>query len=216
MEKSEENKGVDKSATPPAAVTDDKGVPWENRAKEFERKLSDAQARLQELETRRSEPAPAPADEEKAAEMKKQKILEFVEDPEGYIERRLVEREWRREEPQAVDWLKTQGMTDEDKPRISQIIKEHGISAPSPMARAKAAWKILRSETLEKEFSSKEADRKREDSVTRSMPDGSSRSTPTKTGPKRAELVAQLRDASRSGDMQKEIQLINLLEDVRE
>ena len=84
------------------------------------------------------------------------------------------------------------------------------------MLRAKAAWNILKAEKLEKEFSTFQADRKRENTVTKTMPDSSSRSVSTDTKPKRADLIAQLKQAAAKGESRMEIELINLLEDVRE
>lgn len=219
MEKSEETKAVEKAADAATAVTDDKdekGVPWKNRAAEFQRKLEDSQKEIENLRSRATEAKTTPSESD-VAEAKKQEIVRMVEmGPDAYFEQKRTEWEWKKEFPQAEDWLRTQGMTEDERPLIRKIIEDHGISAPSPMLRAKAAWKILRAEKLEKEFASQESDKKREDSVKSTMPDSGSRSTATKTGPKRAELLAELRDVSKKGDRFREAELLDQLSDVRE
>ena len=177
------------------------------------RELS-AQMSAQEMETTKTETV---VTEDEKAEAKKRQIYEFANDPDAYIDRRLAEREFKKELPAAEQWIKSQdGFAPEDETKVMHIIREHGLQQPSPMLRAKAAWKILQAEKLEKEFSDIKADRKRENTVTKTMPDSTSRSVSTDTKPKRSDLIAQLKTAAAKGDSRRERDLINLLEDVRE
>jgi len=200
---------------------DDKGVPWENRAKEFERKHAEL---LKENEALKAQIDAAPmesggeddGDGKTDQEETKKKLLEFVSDPDSYIESILLSRQAKRELPQAVAWLKEQsGYTPDDNARIAQVISEYGINHPSPLVRAKAAWQFIRSERLEKEAADKAADGKREKDASKTMPEGVGKSQAKGTGPKRADLLKQLAAAENRGDWQQSSELINLLEDVR-
>ena len=210
MENAEQ--GVKDGATPANVTADEKGVPWENRAKEMERKHGEAIKRIQELEARVSQPATEPAAEE-VAEAKKQKIAEFVEDPDAYIDRKVQEREFKRRLPEAISWLKSQsGFGEGDDVVVDRVIHENGLVHPDPMLRAKAAWGILKAERLEREFS----EGQRRDRISSSMPEGSGRSVQKQDAPKRADLISQLKTAQKQGDHQGTLRLLSQLEDVRE
>lgn len=193
---------------------DHRGVPLENVVKEYQRKLEDATKRIGDLEAR---VVPAKAEEagpsaEESAEERKMRLQEFVSDPDAYIERRLLQREFEREKPAAEAWLRSQkDFSNDDEVRILQIIKENQLFQPSPMLRAKAAFNLLQAEKLQREF----VDQTRERSVMASMPEGAGRATPKKAGPSRGELIAQLAEAERSGHRGKALDILNLLEDVR-
>lgn len=193
----------------PKPEVDDKGVSWENRAKEMERKLKAAEARANELAQKVETTKPQPSVDERKAAVER-RLMEFVEDPDNYLERHYQERKFRDELPEAEQWLRTQeGYSPEDDSRIGAIIQEHGLNQPSPKLRAKAAWKILKAEKLEREFS----DKKREDRVSKSAPDGNGRSTPTNSGkPSRADLLKDLR---KSRNAQEQAAILGKLEDTR-
>lgn len=203
-------KDVNATESSPDVKADAKGVPWENRAKEFERKyeeqrleFEDMKARMANLET----PVRETSKEDEAAEGR-EKLQQLVKDPDAYIERRLMERELQRELPAAESWVRSQpDFMKEDEIRLAQIIKEHGLSQPSPMLRAKSAYRILKAEKLEREF----VDKTRQSNVQGAMLEGSGRAAPKKDGPSRNDLLNQLRDAEKSGDILRSAMLVTQL-----
>ena len=218
----EEAKGATTDGSPTvvteATDKDEKGVPWKNRAQEFQRKYEETQKELEKVKSAPPETKALEApNEDEQREKRKARLYDFVEDPDKYIEGRIAEREIKREMPAAEAWVRSQeGFAVEDEAHIMRIIREHGLNQNSPMLRAKSAWQILKAEKLEREFSQGKADKSREDRVSRTTPDSASRSAATRTGPKRAEIIAQLKQAADAGDSRKQADLLNQLEDVRE
>ena len=204
-----DEKGVE---TPvPPTDKDERGVPWEQRAKEYERKFNELRGEVDALKAR-PEPVPEPkVDQEEAV---KQELVRLAQNPRGYIQEVLTETDFKKELPKAESWIKTQeGYSSSDDSEIARVIKEHHINSPSPMVRAQTAWKLLQSEKLSKELASLRSNQERE-SGQRSAPDNSGRSAQTQT-PKRSELLAKLRDAERRGDNHASAALLDQLEDAR-
>lgn len=207
--KVDEKPVTDPKADPAKPETDPRGVPWENRAKELERKLNAAVA---EIETLKNPAKPSSVDDRQKE--KERIIMEFVEDPQGFISREHQRLKFQEELPQAESWLKSQpNFSEADTQRLGEIIRENGIMAPSPMLRARAAYKILAAEKIEREFQ----DKQRQEKVKSTSPDAPQRSANTVDNkPKKAELVEQLRKAQIKGDMNESTRLILALEKVRE
>lgn len=206
----DDQKDVKSAESSPDVKVDAKGVPWENRAKEFERKYEEMRSKNEEFEARmaRLESPKVDATHEDQAAVGREKLQEFVSDPDAYLERRLLEREFQREIPQAESWLRTQpDFSKEDESRVAQIIRENGLSQPSPMLRAKAAYKLLKAEKLERDF----VDRTRQNQAQGAMLEGTGRSTPKQDGPTRDELLKQLAKADNEGDFMKSALLVTQL-----
>jgi len=225
METKPQETGVKNTGAPPDAVSgqekekDERGVSWENRAKEYERKLEETRREMEELKARIPGNGTNGQDsrQEDSAEAKKNKILDFVNDPDAYIEQQVRLREAKRELPQAAQWLRSQdGFKSEDEQRIAAVIQEYGLIDPSPMVRAKAAWRILQGEKLEKELAAGRSGKAREESIMRASPDGTARTSPSKQQKSRKELLVMLRDAEQKGDFQESARVVDLLEDARE
>lgn len=223
---SDENKDVkqsgDSSGTTNVAnsAVDEKGVPWENRAKEFERKLQDLQAKYEELQST-SEEVPTPVEsptKEQLEEMTKQELLEFVRvGPKAFFDKVLSEKSYKEQLPQAGDWIKNQsGYIEEDQARLIQIEREHNLTG-MPLSVAKTAWKILQAEKLEKEFQALRSNQTREDTVSNQKTEGTGKSIPAGTGKlKRSDVIKLLAEAQKSGDYVKSQECIGMLEDLRE
>jgi len=216
----ETEKGVKTEGSPAPVTVDDKGVPWENRAKENERKLEAAQKEIDALKARVSS-IPEPRYEEPSPEViqeeKKKRLMEFVEDPDGYIERQITQKEHRKEVPLAQQWLKTQPQySPEDDSRIVQIIQERELFNQSPMKRAQTAYEILKAEKLEREFSKYKQDSSRETSLGQAMGEGTGRSVKKENAPRRSDLLKELAQAEKAQDYRRAAEIGDMLSDVRE
>lgn len=205
MEPEVKDTAVKTEGTQPVPEKDNRGVSWENRAKEMERKYAELHAKVEAM----NQPKPNPDD---PAKQKERVIMEFVEDPHGFVDREIQKRKHSEELPEAESWLRSQPhYASTDDARIGEIIRENQLLHPSPKMRAKAAYNILKAEKLEREF----ADKKRESDVTKSSPDGSARSAPVKTEVTRRDLIKQLDLAQRRGDSNESYRILSKLEDVR-
>lgn len=193
-----------KEPAPPAGTDkDSRGVSWENRAKEMERKYKDLEARVNSM----NQPPAKP----ELPEDKQKRLMEFVDDPDGYLDNYYQKRKFDEELPQAEDWLAKQPhFTNWDHAKAK--LREHGINFASPLRAVRTLNEILKAEALEREFSEK----KRETAVEKSAPEGSTRTVPVNTKPKRHDLIKQLAAAQRKGDTQTSYRLIAQLEDVRD
>lgn len=202
-----------KVADPPTAETgkDERGVPWEQRAKEFERKFNEAKAEAETLKASRVEEPKVETQEEL-----RKRLEDFATDPDGYIERVYEGRKRKEEFSNVIPFLKSQeGYTSEDNVRLVQIEKDYDLQSSSPLARARAAWDILQKEKLAVEVGKLRSNSGREAEL-KSGPEGSGRSAPQSNTPKRAELLAQLAISEKKGDLQSSAKLVDMLSDVRE
>jgi hypothetical protein len=202
MEPEKDKPVTETKEAPPAAATDKdpRGVSWENRAKELERKLQSVEAKMNA--------APKPPE---LPEDKQKRLMEFVEDPDGYMDRHYQQRKFNEELPVAEKWLAQQPhFTTWDDAKA--LISEHGISFHSPSKAVKTVNELLKARALEREFSEK----KRVETVEKSSPEGSVRTAPVNGKPKRHDLIKQLAAAQRKGDSQASYRILNQLEDVRE
>jgi hypothetical protein len=196
----------DKPVTPPAPAAgsdkDERGVDWKNRAMEYERKLKDLETKVTAMQ-----PPPAPV-----VPPDTQKELEhFVADPQGYLENHYQRRRFQEELPKAEKWLSEQAHFP-GWDRAKEVIRNHGIDFSDPHRGARTVNEILKAEALEREFNEK----KREKDVTKSGPEGGSRSAPVENKTTRRDLIKQLAAAQRKGDLNESMRLIDKLEDVRE
>src|SRR3990167_1973126 len=140
MEPEVKDKPVNDKAAPASAdEKDSRGVPWENRAKELERKLKDVEARLAAAPAA-PQPAPVPEDKQK-------RLMEFVEDPDGYMDRHYQQRKFNEELPQAEKWLSMQAhFTNWDDAKA--VIHEHRINFQNPMLGARTVNELLKARAL--------------------------------------------------------------------
>lgn len=192
------------TAAPAAAenkdsVKDERGVDWKNRAMEYERKYKELEAKV---------PAKEPTPQ--LPEDKQKRLMEFVEDPDGYLDRHYQERKFREELPVAEDWLSKQPHFS-GWDRVKDLVKEHQIGG-SPMRAARTVSELLKAEALEREFS----DKKRTETISKSSPDTVSRTTTVDNKTTRRDLIKQLAKAQAKGDMQESARLLDKLEDVRD
>lgn len=210
---------VKKEGAPSDTEKDEKGVPWENRAKEAQRKYDEAMSRLNDLESRMNQSKAGETSPEETAKQREARLQEFVSDPDSYIERKITERRLQEEYPRALAWIKEQKgfNADQDMVQITRIIKDYGLETnPSFMSRARAAWDILKAQKLEKEFTDLTSDRTREQALGKGRPEGAGKAVPPQTAPKRSEVLAKLHEAQKRGDYMKSAEYISMLEDVRE
>lgn len=203
------------------AEKDHRGVPKKNVDSEWKRKYEELASETEQIRARMSQiedQGKKAANPEDDTEARRKKIEDFVSDPDAYIEKRVRDREFARELPNAVEWLKSQkDYSHKDEAEIARIIRENGLNhTPSPMARAKSAWKILQAERLSSEFESRKMDMEREEVLKKNGPDGSKRSANVNTSPKRDELIKKLAEAEKKGDMMASARLLDKLEDTRE
>lgn len=185
------------SSAPPAV--DDKGVPYMNRVKELERKYQEAMEKLEKLQEESPEPEPVPQPDAE--------LQELVKNPKAYTARVLQELQLKAETPKAVEWLQSQEGYDREE--VLRTIREHNLEyIPSPMQQAKAAWEIVQKEKLAKKIKDFEANPHSTEPPGKSVPSGPK--------PKRADLIAKLKEASLLGNDDEKARIIGLLEDVRE
>ncbi len=192
-------------AAPAKTDVDAKGVSWENRAKEMERKYRDLEAKV-------NAPAPQPESRDDRAKGNEQLLQDFVANPVEVMDRHYQMRKFQDELPVAENWLKTQDyFSPEDQDRLGQIIRENGFTQPSPMARARAAYAILKGEKLEREFS----DKKREDKISKTAPDSGGKTAPVDGKPNRNDVLKLLAKAQAKRDHHESARLLGVLEDTR-
>lgn len=191
----------------PAAASDkdERGVSWENRAKEYERKMKELETKVNQMSAPK-EPAAPPVPEDT------QKILgDFVQDPARFLDNHYQARKFQEELPKAEKWLSEQPhFQDWEKAKV--LIREHRIDFTDPHRGARTVSDLMKKEALEREFSEK----KREDTVNKSGPDGGSRSKPVESKTTRRDLIKQLQVAQKRGDLQESTRLLGALEDVRD
>lgn len=210
----EKTEKPDKTEKTEKSGVDEKGVPWENRAKESERKLAEAMKRLEDLEASKTERTDTRVGE---SELTQEELRRLVQNPRKYISDLYAEENFRRETPKALEWLKSQeGYEDGDLKLVQQTISEYGISDASAMKRAEAAWKIVSRAKLEKQLASLKADGQREREASAGRTEGKGKSETKTTTLKRSDLIKQLAEAQRKSDMNETVKIIDLLEDHRE
>ncbi len=201
MEPKVEDKPVP-AAPAAASEKDERGVSWENRAKEYERKMK-------ELETKVNQMA---APKEPAVPEDTQKLLgDFVSDPAKFLDNHYQQRRYQEDLPKAEKWLSEQPHF-QDWEKAKALIREHRIDFSDPIRGARTVSDLMKKESLEREFSEK----KRETTVNKSGPDGGSRSTPVATKTTRRDLIKQLQKAQAKGDLQESTRILGALEDVRD
>lgn len=202
---------------------DNKGVPLENRFKEYERKIEEKfEARLEqqrkeinELKNQRQFERTAPSNFIEKNDPQK-KLEKFIEDPDAYIDQRDYQRDFQRQVPQAESWLKTQkGYTPEARARVDALIYEHKLNTPNhmPMERAQIAWKLVESEMRAKEYESQSDELKREAAIKSSGGEGKGKNAPKDSVDKHQELIKRLAKAEREGDMDTSIKVMDALQD---
>lgn len=174
------------------------GVPWENRAKEYERKYNDLLTRLDDIEAK----VTSDSKEEKVSkgsgtDVKQEKIAKFVDDPDIYIRNLMMQREIEKEKPEAIAWLHSQTGYDlsKDDFEITRVIKERNLSG-SPKSVAKTAWDVVYKEKLENELKAYKEGRNLD---VKSTPEGLGKSVPHNTGASRAEMLQKLKEVSSKG-----------------
>jgi len=130
---------------------DDKGVLWENRAKEYERKLGELSGRYEKLETYVSEnvkpvvPEPNVAEEARLA-----KLEALAADPQGYIDQQVAVQLNKQKIETSVTWLEAQKeYKPEFKEGVRQIIRNNGMSG-DPMKVVDTAWKLYKMDNPDK------------------------------------------------------------------
>lgn len=219
----ETKEGVKETGTPEPVKVDEKGVPLENRVKEYERKLEastkqleDTNREIAELREFRAkmEAERKPVVDQQA--IKKQKLEEFVGDPEAFIEQRVQERYFRDKQHQAEEWIRAQPGYDSKKDDQEIISTIFGISNPDPTIRAKAAWEAKENKRLAEEFRAFKAEKARENGLSQSMPDGAGRTQDVSQKPKRADLLVALKAAEVKGDNKRLYEVMSQLSDARD
>lgn len=202
---------------------DEKGVPWSNRVKELERKLTDREREFQELQTWKQNYEAEQVRETQTQPDPKEKLMQFVGNPDGYIESLVEAREKKRmdenyksELTRVRPWLATQKeYKQEDDVRLLEIEREYALSHPSPLQRVSKAYDILQKEKALARFNSTDDDKKREEQIRNNAPEGTGKATSKDRPITRNDLLRKLADAEAKGDLDASIKLISALEDVR-
>lgn len=206
---------------------DSKGVPLENRFKELERKIEDkyqkeleqTRKELEELKNARQFNQAAPVEKNQNFVEKndpKEKLQEFVADPDAYIERRVLQREFNRQVPEAEAWLKRQeGYSTEARARIDALIFENKLNTQNhfPMERASIAWKLYQAENSAKSREDKADEQRRENALKSSSIEGNGRNAPKDSVNVHNELIKKLAAAEAKGDMDESIKIMDMLQD---
>ena len=205
-------------ASTSSGTIDGKGVPWENRAKEFERKLLETQERLQEMEEAsaraENEGLNVPKSEEVLKKEQLDKLNKFVEDPDAYIENKLAKREYERQLSVAREWIQGQsGITEEDKRELIRIERDYSLTGP-PSNVAKSAYKILQNEKASKEVQELKAQFARETSLSQTKTEGSGKSvSDIGKNLKRKDIIDAM---SKTQNWMDYVKYVDMLEDVKE
>lgn len=189
---------VSESSTDTKEVVDERGVPYQNRIRELERKLKEAEERLRLSEEPESDPEPEKAPSGGFSN----DLNELVRNPKEYIQKALAEQRFQEEIPEAQKWLNAQtGYTSADDAELVRIMRESGLQTSSlfPLKRAQTAWRILKAERLEQEKNTSKNDDVRTSKIRSTSPEGSGRVVPVKTGPSREEAMKNLEQATTDG-----------------
>lgn len=212
----EEKKKTEETSNPD--LVDENGVPWKNRAKEYERKLREQEERLSALESKSAVSAPE-KDEEEPVDSESL-VKEFVKNPLAFIrsvsEDVLSERERAQEQKQAVNWIESQRDYDEkDAPRIVEIVREFDLGGLPPMQRAATTMKILRKEKAMAEESKKlqtgASNRTRE--LAEEGTEGPGRRSPGEKPQSRASILDML---SKTNNPREQARLVGLYREAKE
>lgn len=205
----EETKDVKPVGDSSNTGVDENGVPWQNRAKENERKLQEALTRVNDLESKLSKSA----DPKEAQAEINEKLVAFTRDPDAYIERKHQESEYKRQISDVVPWLeKQQGFTQEDKTRLVAIEKEHGLNG-MPLDVAKSAWRIRQAEKFEQELSKLKSETTRDTRLSETRTEGTGKtSSDGSTKLTRADILKKMSETENWNDYAK---YVDQLEDTR-
>ena len=201
---------------------DEKGVPWQNRLKELERKfqdkyekeLAETRRELNEIKSSRQTRTEEPKPEDQA----KNDLMEFVKNPKGYVQNAWREAEFQREIPAAENWIRQQkGYSPDQEARIMQIIAENKLNTPfhTPMERARTAWNLLEAEMIRKKLTEKTDEQIREEKAHREALEGSGKSASKEKPVTRNDVLRKLADAEAKGDIDAAIRYTSMLEDIR-
>jgi hypothetical protein len=137
---------------------DEKGVPYKNRYMESQRKLSAVEERLasieQNIRTTR-QPDNTVQTPETRQNLNEQRVREFASDPDGFIDRKVAERERQRRLQEAFAYVNNNKLS---VPEIDKVIVDYSISTVDPLLAAQSAHRIMQSnskkrvsETVEKQ-----------------------------------------------------------------
>lgn len=193
---------------------DDRGVPWENRAKEFERKFAETQGKLeqvtaylQNMEAERNRHRGPTEDEVRTA-----KLQELAKDPESFVEQAVEQRLVKQEVVSAAEWVRSQ---EDYKPEIEvelvRIMQEHNLGG-RPLQKAKTAMKILQMEKPDLFPKSKQV-RDRELNQYRS--EGQGRVAPPAPTESKDELLQKLAKARNSREQAELLNKITYLDRIK-
>jgi hypothetical protein len=149
---------------------DDRGVPLKNRVAELTRKLEDTQERIRRFEEERMNqttvrPIADSTPQIPSVRKTREQVIEEINlDPEGWIDRKLQERESQKEIVRQQERMKDAEKLIYDKDpsnfrenvtRVVGIINKYRISTANPVDGIQAALEILKNEQKLKDLVSK-------------------------------------------------------------
>lgn len=189
-----ESSVVDSKAKPSSSV-DERGVPWENRAREFERKFNELAPKLEALQSQMVELVekanPTPVNNAEEARMSKLQAL--AQDPEGYVQQKINAALRQKEAEDAAKWLRSQkDYRSEFDEEIGKVVRKYALSG-QPQSNAEAAWRLFRLDNPDKfpQDKTRQED-SRERDIRQYQTVGPGRVGPIEQTDKRKELLKQL------------------------
>lgn len=192
-----------KSSEKPSGSVDERGVSWENRAKEFERKFAESQKKnedlakaVQSLETKMVElvEKTSPPEPQNKQELTRQERLQnLASDPDSFVDRKIHEALYKIELERAAGWLRSQeGYKSEYDAGIGETVKKYGLSG-TPKQNAETAWRLFKLDNPDMfpALRSTQTDNRDQD-IRKYQVSGPGRPGPIEHSDKRKELLKQL------------------------
>lgn len=143
---SEEDKGVKSDSSTDqnkGSKVDERGVSWENVAREYERKFKEVSERQAQMEQYLASQR-QPSAEESAEDVRMKVLQQFATDPDGFVQTQVKRAMYAEQTTKALEWVKSQeGYQPDDDKALASIIREYGLNAP-PLKKAEAAWNLFR------------------------------------------------------------------------
>jgi hypothetical protein len=177
---------------------DERGVSWENRAREYERKYGELAQKMEQVEqylTQKEQESTRSNSPNAEEEAKRLQLQNLASDPEAYVQQRIQAEMYKAEAARAAEWVRSQeGFKPEHEKGILETIQKYSLGGP-PMQKAELAWRLFKMDASKTSPNRSKQEESRDKEVRKYQVEGPGRVGPAPKSDARKELLDKLKNA---------------------